>query len=245
MQPFSCYNLSMSDLTSLGILLLSMLIMAFMQLVPGIFVLFSHYKFGQFSKLKASDLTIFFILGAETVVVLFFLAIYAITCASPAILLATDSNVFAWIMAGILIAISLLFFCLYYRRGKTSELFISRNFAAHCRTRIKTTKSRSEAFLLGFFAGIPELIFTLPLYVLTTISVIHLGTNGFERAGLIILFAIVAIAPLLIFHCLSATGHHTLADFTRFRFKNKTFFRFIIPLLYFLIAILIILGVLL
>ncbi|MBR3248687.1 hypothetical protein IKF89_01510 [Candidatus Saccharibacteria bacterium] len=234
----------MSDLTSLGILLLSMLIMAFLQLVPGIFVLFSHYKFGQFFKLKASDLTVFFILGAETSVVMFFLAIYAIFYASPLISLAVDSDIFAWIMAGILIAISLLFFCLYYRRGKTSELFISRNFAAHCRTRIKTAKTRSEAFLLGFFAGIPELIFTLPLYVLAVTSVVHLGTNGFERAGLIILFALVAIAPLLIFYSLTSAGR-TLADFARFRFKNKSFFRFIIPLLYFLIAVLIILGVLL
>lgn len=234
----------MSVLTSLSFLILVMLILAFLQLVPGLFVLFSHYKFGQFAKNKASDLTIFFILGAETSVILFFLAIYVIICSSPALALVIDSDLFAWIMAGIFAALAILFFCIYYRPGKGSQLFISRSFASHCIKRAQTAKTRSESFLVGLFAGIPELIFTLPLYFLAAISIMQLGATSFERAGLIILLAFSAISPLLIFHALSATGR-TLADFAKFRSQNKSFFRFIIPLFYLFIAILMVLGVLL
>lgn len=232
----------MSVLTSIGILVFAMLILAFLQLVPGIFLLFTHYASGKYSKLKATDLTTFFILGVETAVVLIFLSLCTILCVSPATTFIIDSDIFAWIMAGIFLALSLVIFSFYYRKGRGSKLFISRRLAHEYQAKIPTVKTRSDAFVFGLTALIPELIFTLPLFLIVTTEIMQLGTDCFARAGLIILFALVTILPLLIFYTFSQHSRN-LADFIRFRFKNKTFFRLTLALLYFLIAVLIILGV--
>ncbi len=234
----------MSDLTPVGILLLAMLIMASLQLVPGIFALFSHYKLGQFSKTKASNLSTFFILGAETAVILFTLAIYAILNISPLIASFLNTPYCSWLFAGIFFALSLLFPIIYYQKSSGSELFVSRNFVARCQEKITLAKTCPDAFLLGLFAGLPELVFTFPLYLLVDLTIMNLAPTTLERAFLILLSALSAILPLLVCHFLFST-HHTLADILRFRFKNKPFFRFLIAFCYFLIAILIILGVLL
>ena len=232
----------MSVLTSVGILVLSALIMAFLQLIPGLFSLFLHYTAGKYSKNKASDLATFFILGVETAVVIFFLSVSAILSPSPAIALVLDSDIFAWVMAAVSLVLGLsLFFC-YFRKGPGTKLFISRRVAANLQSKVNSAKTRSDAFLLGLFSTVPEIVFTLPLYFLSAIAVMKLGENPAERAAIIILYALVAVAPLLILHSLSATGR-TLADSTRFRFKNKTFFRCFLALFYFLIATLIILGI--
>ncbi len=235
----------MSDLTPVGILLLSMLIFAFLQLVPGVFMLFSHYKFGQMSRNKASDLNTFFILGAETFIVIIFLATFAILNTSPFILEIAESAIFNWISAGVLLALAVLFATIYYRAGATSsELFISRRFAKNITSRAKSSKTRSEAFLLGLSSAIPELIFTFPLYILANLAVLTLASSPIEHSALVILFALVAILPLFIIHFTFAT-RKTLAPLMKFRFNNRPFFRFIIPFFYFLIAVLIILRILL
>lgn len=244
LQPFLCYNLIMSVLTAVGILLLSMLVLAVLQLVPGIFLLFSHFTRGKYSRVHANDLNIFFIIGVETAMVLVFLSLYAILCCSPAVTFIIDSDIFIWVMAGISLALSLISFIFYFRSGRGTELFISRRMAKGIKHKITITKTRSDAFVLGLVSIVPELIFTLPLILLSAIEIMRLNINCPERACLIILFAVAAIFPLLLIHGFSANGH-TLAEFTRFRFKNKPFFRFWLSFSYFLIAILIILGVLL
>ena len=232
----------MSVLTSVGILILSGLILAFLQLVPGIFAIFSHFVHGKFSRPKASNLTTFFIIGSEIAVVLIFLCVYAILCCSPAVTFIIDSDIFAWILAGILLALTFITLGFYYRKGPGTKLFISRRLANGLRTRIQNTKSRSDAFTLGLVSTVPELIFTLPIYLITTITIMRLDLVSPERAGLIVLFAVIAISPLLILKAATTFGY-TFADFLKFRFKNKTFFRFCLALCYLLIASLIILGV--
>lgn len=229
----------MSVLTSVGILLLSMLIMAFLQLSPGIFSLLIHYTNGKFSKNKASDLCTFFILGVETAVVLFFLTIYSILASSPAIAQILDSDLFAWIMFSIFVALGCFVFFFYFRPGPGTKLFISRKLAHEYSHRAETAKTRSDAFVLGLSASVPELAFSLPLYLITATAIMRTFSDGSERTSLIILFVLVVVLPLLILHGAANTGR-TLADFARFRFKNKTFFRCFIALFYFLLAFLVI-----
>lgn len=230
----------MSILTSIGILILSMLIMVFLQFVPGIFALFSHQVAGKYSRVRASDLSTFFILGFETSIVILFICLFTILCFSPAIISVIDSEMFAWVMAGIFIALTLISLGFYFSKGSGTKMFISRRLASMFHSKISTIKTRSDAFTLGLISVIPELIFTLPLFLMVAISVMRLDFSQFERAGFIILFAIVSILPLVIFHSLS---NYNLADFIRFRFRNKTFFRFAIASFYLFIAALIILGV--
>ena len=234
----------MSVLTSLGILIFSALILAFLQFIPGVFSLFSHFMSGKFSKVKASDLTIFFILGVETAVTLILLSLFFILSSSSVIISAITSDIFAWIITGILIALCIVFLCCYYRKSSGTELFISRRLAHNYKHRIKTTKTRSDAFVLGLTAILPELVFTLPLYILSTAQIIQFDISSLSRSGLIILLAIITILPLLIIHILSVT-HHNLADFIKFRIRHKQFFRFTIALFYLLLAIIVLLGALL
>ena len=232
----------MSVLTSLGILVLTMLILAFLQLVPSVFSLFLHFTSGQYSKLKASDLAVFFILGTETFTVLILLFIYFLLSNSPQLFWVLDNPIFSWLIAGILAALGILIFILYFRRRSRTELFISRQLARSFQTRAKTIKTRSDAFAFGFTSALPELIFTFPLYLVSAITIMQLGPDAFTRAGLIILLAIFAILPLLINFFLTSTGH-TLADSLRFRTRNHYFFRTCLALFYLLTATIIILGV--
>ena len=231
----------MSVLTSVGILVLSALVLTFFQLIPGIFAYFNHYTHGKYSYKRASDLATFFILGVETAVVLVFLCLYTILCCSPAITFIIDSEIFAWILAGIILALAFVIFGLYYRSGPGSKLFISRRLATSFNTRITSAKFRSDAFILGLISIVPELIFTLPIYLITLITILHLDLISPARAGIIILFAFIAILPLFIIRTFTSTTHN-LADYLKFRFKNKTFIRCCIPLFYFIIASLIIIG---
>lgn len=231
----------MSVLTSLGILALAILSLAFFQLTPSIFSLFLHFASGKYSKLKASDLAVFFILGAETFVVFIFLFIYSALSNSPFLFGIIDSPIFSWIMAGILAALGILIFVLYFRHNSSTELFIPRKLAQNFHNKAKTIKTRSDSFVFGFTSALPEFIFTLPLYIIATIEIMQIDSNSFTRAGIIILFAIFAILPLFITSFLSNNGY-TLADSLRFRTRNKNFFRIFLSLSYLLIATLIILG---
>ena len=236
----------MSVLTSVGILLISLLILSLLQLVPGIFALFLHFISGKYPHIRATDLAIFYIIGVETAVALVFFCVYFALCILPTITTLASNNIFAWIAAGVFIAISIAIYFFYFRQSKSkntsSELFISRKLAHNLKSKIPTIASRSDAFVFGLTSIIPELIFTLPLYAISTLAIIQLNTSCPERAGIIILFALVSILPLFIIYISFATNH-TLADFIKFRFKNKPFFRFILALFYFIIAILIILGI--
>jgi len=217
-----------------------MLIVTLLQLVPGIFLIFRHTTAGKFSKNKTSDLATFFILGTETAIALILLSLYFIF-STPIFSLSLNHQIFAYIIAGILIALGLFFLFFYFKKGSGTRLFISRRLANTYIRRAKSANSRSDAFLLGMSSILPELIFTLPLYLLSVLEIPQIATDSPTRAFLIILFAIITIAPIIMLHGFART--HNSADFIKFRFKNKNFCRIFIPLLYFLIAILIILGV--
>ena len=229
----------MSVLASVGILILSLLIFMLMQLSPGIFLLFSHYNKGKFSRRKAADLNLFYIVGAEIMVTMIFLCIYFTVSALAPIQLNLDNGIIVWTIIGALITISFLFFIFYYRKGSGTRLFISRRFADAADSKAKAIKSRSDAFVLGYSAGIPELIFTLPLYFICSLEIMRIGTTGLDRALLILLFIMVSLVQLFIINFQFARRRN-LAEIQRSRVKNKPFIRSTVSFLYFLIAILII-----
>lgn len=216
-----------------------MLIQSFFQLTPGIFILFQHYVSGKYSQNKATDLTLFFIFGVETLTTLVFLSIYFIVCALSITPINFTSDFFAWFLSGILAAISLTTFFCYYRKSSGTELFISRRLAHNLHLKASSIKNRSDAFILGFVSSTPELLFTVPLYLIATISIMYLGNSPITRSTLVLLYILFAVLPLLILRALHRT-HHNLADFIRFRIGSKTFFRILISLSYLLLATLII-----
>ena len=113
-QPLLCYNLSMSVFAPLGFIILSMLIMCFLMLVPGIFATFLHYASGQYSRRRVDDLSIFFIIGAETMVILAFFLIAMIIWALPPSIINLSNDILLWVLTGIFLALSLASFCFYF-----------------------------------------------------------------------------------------------------------------------------------
>ena len=128
----------------------------------------------------------------------------------------------------------------YYRRGHGSKLFISRNTAKALTLRAENTKTRLDAFVLGFVSNDLEIIFTIPLYI--TLATGTMQLINFPRYPLVITYIILAVLPIFVVRTLYRLGHN-LAQIERFRTRNKTFFRVVISLCYIIIAtILIFIG---
>jgi len=222
-----------------GIVLLAMLIMMFLQLVPGVFAIFCHYAYGKYSRRRASDLGLFFILGAETIAACLFLSCYYI---AYALFLGCDrpeTGIFAWIAVGVLVILAAASFFFYYRKGKGTKLFIPRKAARALDEKTRTVKTRSDAFTLGALAGTYELIFTLPLYIITAVEIMEMNTEYFSSNLLTICYIITPTIPLLVVRWMFQ-ARYNLADVAKMRVKDKNFTRLILAICYLTIAVLII-----
>lgn len=227
----------MSIFISVGILILAMLIMASLQLTPGVFAIFSHYNLGKFKQAKAYDFMFFFILGVETITACLFISIYYLTF----VLRFGETNfintVFAWVLAGIMFALSLSSIFLYYRRGHGTKLFISRKYAKALEHSAKTSKTRSDAFLLGSISGTYELFFTFPIYIIAAIAITQINIS---LSGLLALaFILSPLIPLFCIYIRYRLGYN-LANIIKSRTENKSFIRFLLCTSYLFLAILII-----
>ena len=234
-----CYNKSMNNFTPLSIAILSMLIIASLYLIPGVFALFYHYASGKYSAKKVGDLSIFFILGAETLPALIFIMINSIIYALSFINLDLRNNIFLWTTVGLLFALGIAFFCFYFRRGNGTRLFITRKTASNFEKKASLVKTNSDAFVLGLTSGIPELIFTFPLYLIVFIEITRYYIFSISCSFIFILFIFLTITPLFFVYTYFKIGNN-LANYLRKRASNKTFFRFFVPILYFILALLII-----
>lgn len=229
----------MSIITSIGIIVLAMLILALLQATPAIFMLFSHYAYGRFSKAKTSDFVLFFILGVETVNTFIFLAIFYLSSILFLEEPNLETNIFAWILSGILIAMGIATFFTYFRRGSGTKLFIPRKYARALDTTARSIKSRSDSFVLGVYAGSCELAFSLPLFIAVSFAEVNLDIQNLVNIPLILLFVLSPVIPLFILYWKFASGHN-LAEIQRFRVKNKSFIRFFLSICYIFLATLII-----
>lgn len=207
--------------------------------ISGIFGYFYHYASGKYSARKVSDLSIFFIIGAETLPAVIFVILNFIFSSFTFTNLDPTSNLFLLPLAGLLFALAIAFFFFYFQKSKGTKLFIPRSTATTFMTNAQKIKFRSDAFILGFTAGLPELIFTLPLYfiVLTKISESFILPS--ICAPILLFFILLTISPLFYLYAYFRQGNN-LANFARLRAKNKTFFRFFVSSLYLSLAILLI-----
>lgn len=214
-----------------------MLIQAFLQLTPGIFSIFYHSALAKHSDKKADDLSLYFILGVEFFFATIFMALFL-----PVSFLFTFqdfmSELFPWLMSGILGALSVASF-FYYFRNKETTLFISRRVAKNLTLRAEKVKNRSDAFLLGFFSGVPELLFTLPLIIISLVQ--GLESIALPTFPIIILYIISATLPLFLIRAFYRGGLN-LADIEKLRVKNQPFFRLTITLSFLFLMILVIIS---
>ena len=229
----------MSAFAPVIIIILAMLIQGSLQLTPGVFSIFYHSALGKLSSKKTDDLSLYFILGVEVYLAAILLAVFFIVsfCLSQFSL----SPAVFWVLSGIAFAeAGATLFC-YFRRSKATALFIPRLAAASLSSRARKARTRRQAFTLGFLSSIPELVFTLPLFV-TMIFAMFLIPN-LANSLILTLYIIIIIAPLFTVRTFFRADHN-LGSITRLRTRLKPLIRFILCLSFLGIAlILIYLGV--
>ena len=229
----------MGIITPIGIVILAMVIMASLQLVPGVFALFYHYALGKFSQKHASILTLYFILGAEVIAACLFLSSFYLTYVFFFGFARPEVSILSPVIAGILIALAFVSFFFYYRKGSGTRLFIPYKYAKAIDINAKSVKTRSDAFMLGAVSGTHELIFTLPLYILTAIEIMEMNINYHFNNILTIFYILTPVIPLFFIRWRFQAGYN-LADYMRSRLRDKTFTRFCISFCYLVIAIIVI-----
>lgn len=223
----------MSIIASVIILILSMLISFCLQLVPGSFAIFYHYALGKTGMKKADDRALSFILGVEIFITIVWLIIYFLTLTIfynfPEI-----KSIVLFILSGIFFAeaIAALFF--YYRKGRSTALFIPRKIARGITMKIEKAKNRSDCILLGAIIGLFELVFTLPLYFASASVIINF--DAMPRVFAIAFYVLFSVLPLFITRYVFKMGGN-LADIERFRVKIKRLIKIVLFFSFILIGL--------
>lgn len=215
-----------------------MLIQGFLQTAPGVFAIFYHYAQGKTTAKKADDQALSFILGTEIATAVFFLITYFIIT-----FFAAEKNflnsTFLWVMSGIFFALGVFTFFCYFKLGKknknTTELFLTRHTAESFVYHATHNKNRTDTILLGFLATTAELLFTLPLFIISSVEILNLSPRF--NFVFIIAYIVIATIPLFTIRTLFRTGHN-LAEIQKLRVKRKLLFRIIISASYIALGIL-------
>lgn len=126
------------------------------------------------------------------------------------------------VVVGMLVAIAVLVWIFYYRRGRSTELWLPRSVARYINRRAKNTDSSIEAFSLGVLTGLAEMPFTLILLLTAANSILALPFDyQLLAAGM---YVAIVILPMIILRLAIRRGQ-TVADIQRWRVKHKNFFR--------------------
>ena len=227
----------MSGFIPVIILILVAVIILSFQLPAGVFTLFYHYNLGKHSSQKTDDLSLDYILGVETLSAAIFFILYAFFFAVFYYNIGLNMDIIVWILAGMMAAESILILIFYYKKGPATSLFITRKNAAHFVAHAKSINKRSDAYVLGLISGIPETVFSLPLYFTAMFAL--LNTDFLSATPFIILFIFLSTIPLFTIRLFYRSGKN-LAWIERFRIKIKPLVSIILVIGYFAIACLLI-----
>lgn len=215
-----------------------MLIQGFLQVGPGVFAVFYHHALGKTTAKKADDQSLSFILGTEIATAVFFLITYFIVTFFVAENNFLNST-FLWIMAGLFFALGVFSFFCYFKLGKknknTTKLFLTRHTAENFLYHATHNKNRTDTIILGFLAATAEIVFTLPLFVISSVEILDLSPRF--NFVFIIAYIVVATVPLFTVRTLFRTGHN-LAEIERLRVKRKLLFRIVISVSYIALGVL-------
>jgi len=207
---------------SLGIIILGGLVTASLQLPLGTLLLLYHASLGKNIRAKTKRLASSFISGSTLMnFLLLGTTLFLILVLSPSG--GVLSRTAYIVLSGLLIALGVIAWFFYYRRKGSTELWVPRHLAKYISSRAKSTNDNSEAFSLGLLIPLSEILFTLPILVLSADAVLHLSTIN-QAIGLVI-FTIFGTLPLLVLRIFIRKGRN-VAEVQRWRLKNKSFFRF-------------------
>jgi len=212
----------MDIFNSLAIISLAALIHASFQLSVSVLTLLSGHSLGaKHSQARLFRLTTSFVFGAGlmTVLLLSFISF---------ILTNTFGNIVPlgiWAAGcGLLIGVAVSVWLFYYRHEKKgTTLWIPRNMAEYLNRRTKPTKLSAEAFGLGLFSVIGEILFIIAPLAVTALVLTQLPPI-WQLLGICI-YTVISLLSLLIVWALISNGHN-LGKIQKWRESNKYFLQF-------------------
>ena len=200
---------------------LTAIVHASLQLQLGALLLLYHASLGKHVRRRTKTLVSSYIAGIGTLV---FLAVAATCFVFDRYFgeaLYTEEML---IVIGMLVALAIVMWVFYYRRGKSTELWLPRSVARFIDRRAKETNSNTEAFSLGVLTSLAEMPLTLVLFVVAANSVLSL--TAVWQIFAVIIYAMIAVIPPIILRLAVRKGE-TVANIQRWRVKNKNFLRIV------------------
>lgn len=200
---------------------LAAVIHATLQLELGTLLLLYHASLGKHVKKRTKNLVSSYIAGVGSLVFLGIAAVAFILDRYFEKPLWTEELI---IVVAMLVALAIATWGFYYRRGRSTELWLPRSVARFIDKRAKETNSNTEAFSLGVLTSLAEMPFTLVLTVIAANSILALPTPYQLLA--VVLYTVVAIIPPIIVRLAVRRGQ-TITDIQRWRVKHKNFLKII------------------
>lgn len=211
----------MSEMLSIATIILAGIVHASLQLGLGCLLLLYHESMGKHIRSRTRSLVGSFISGVGIIVFL----LLATACFLVINLFngAFTTEVLAAII-GILTALAIVVWFLYYKSGRSTELWLPKIVAKFVSNRAKVTNSNTEAFSLGVLTCFAEMPFIMILLLVTGNSILELPIE--YRALAVAGYTIITVIPLIVLRLAIRTGK-TVVDIQKWRLHNKTFLRVI------------------
>lgn len=213
---------------------LAALIHASMQLSLGALLLLYHASLGKHIKKKTRSLVDSYIAGIGTLV---FLGLGTVAFIFDRYFNESLYPEELMIVIGMLVALAIAVWSIYYRRGRSTELWLPRTVARFVDRRAKETNSNTEAFSLGMLTSLAEMPFTLVLIVVAANSMLQMEL--LQQLIALTLYTIISIIPPIILRLAIRRGK-TVVDVQRWRVKNKTFLKVLTGVGFLVLAIFIV-----
>ena len=211
----------MNTLTAFCVIALAALIHASFQLGVSMVTLLSGHSIGK--KLAATRtlrLVGAFLLGTLVMTALIISTLTYIA----GILFPHQIPTLAWaVLTGAMVAIGLIVWICYYRRGPGTLLWVPRSLARFLSQRIHATRISAEAFSLGLTSVITEILFIITPAIAAALAVVSLPTN-LQLLGAALYVAVASLGMLFV--TVFIGSGHSISRLQQWREANKRFLQF-------------------
>ncbi|MBR3164026.1 hypothetical protein IKF15_01865 [Candidatus Saccharibacteria bacterium] len=208
----------MSDILCLATIMLAGVAQASLQLSLGGLILLYHSSMGHHRKKKTRRLTRSYILGAGAIS---FLMVSASCYLISEFLRGELSTAWLATLIGVLIASAVVMWVLYYKKGRSTELWLPKAISRFIHRRARRTEDGVEAFSLGMLSAFAEMPMSIALYLVVANCVLNLS-SGHVLA--ILGYVVIVCLPMLILKGQVRLGKSAVAV-QKWRVQNKQFGR--------------------
>lgn len=209
----------MDVLTSLAIVLLTAMAHASLQLTSGSLILLYHSALGKYPRKKARALGGVFMGGVSLMI---FLSLSTVSFLILTLKTGKLNTLELSFLVGMLAMIGILIMLFYYRKGKSTALWLPKNITRFINLRARKLNHKLEAFSLGFLAYFAELPIGIILLVIAANNILSLP-NLIQILAIFSYVGIVSL-PLLIVRWIFKKDHN-MVEVQKWRVKNKSFIK--------------------